>query len=700
MKIIQIIIFLLLSFAISAQQHDLWHFGEFTGLDFSSGNPVPINSSIETSEACYTATDANGNLLFYTNGVKVWDANHNLMPNGTGLSGNTSSKCLALQKPNAPNTYYIIYNEAHSSIPNTTINTFYSEIDLSLNGGMGDVVAANKNTLLSPNSGEWLSAAPHGNCIDTWILTHGDETNPTLNAFELTANGISPTPVTSSIGVQFNAGDHCQGEIKPRPGTNQFVFTKPLFSGTIYLFDFDHFTGLASNSNLIHDDPSTRGNGAEFSRDGNVLYIGSLINGKIHQYDLTAANISATRTEIGDLTPGGEVGSLQIAPDDKIYVNYNVFPSGANFLGVINNPNTIGLGCNYIENAVNLGNVTTIYGLPWRYDPTPLSLPPLDLGNDTTLCANGSVLLDGDFQPNTLESYLWSDGSTDSVLTINTPGTYWLERQIGACTVQSDTIIVELEDIALNSNLIDTSLCGTYTLNINQDAGDQFTSVLWDLGDGNTSTNPNLSHQYSAPGMYTINFTGTSLAGCNYSVQNVASIEIFPTYNFEISSQPENPDFNDVIEFDIMSNQTDYDFAWSINGNEYPNNEEVTFEPINESSLEVQLRITDQNGCIYRLTRRIEVENSAFIYVPNAFTPNGSGVNDVFRVSDINDIVENITIFNRWGTPLWSSESALNTWDGTYNGKLVKDGTYVWKIKYRGNRNESKIITGTVTVVK
>ncbi len=695
-----LLFFLILTFGINAQQHDLWHFGDNTGLDFTSGSPVPIGSAIETTESCYTMTDANGNLLFYTNGVKVWDSNHNLMPNGTGLNGSTSSQCIALAKPNTTDRYYIIYNSSHSNIPNTTIGTFYSEVDLSLNGGLGDVITSNKNILLKGNSGEWISASPHSNCEDTWILTHGDQTNPVLNAFKLTNSGINTTPVTSNIGVVFNNSDHAKGTLKPRPQSNQFVMTKPLFSGTILLFDFNNSNGTASNINMIHSDASTRGNGAEFSRDGNVLYVGSLGNGKIHQYDLTAGNISTTRTEIGDLTPSGEAGALQIAPDDKIYVNYNVFPSGSNFLGVINNPSVTGTGCGYVENAVNLGAVNTVYGLPWYYNPTQLSQPPLDLGNDTTICAGDHVQIDGDIQSNTSENYLWSDGSTDSVLTTNEPGTYWLERQVGACTVQTDTIDVIVDEIAFNQNLLDTSGCGELLLKITPDNPDQFSSVQWELGDGNTSTSMNLEHTYSTPGNYTVNLTATSNASCNYTLPNIASVEIFPNFDFNISSSPIHPEYDDQISFDLETSQTDYQNTWTINGSTYENVDKVEYLPASATSVRAELNVIDKNGCHYKRYELVNVESSAFIYVPNAFTPDGSGDNDVFRVSDINNTVESISIYNRWGQLIWTTNNSLDAWDGTHNGKMVPDGTYNWKIKYKLDNTKSNIITGSVSVLR
>ena len=698
MKFILLFVSLTLSFLTLAQQHNLWHFGQNTGLDFSSGSPVSISSSIETSESCYTATDNNGNLLFYTNGIKVWDANDNLMPNGTGLNGNQSSQCMVVPQPNTPNKYYIISNEATST--QSGVSIFYSEIDMTLNGGLGDVVASTKNTLLTNNSGEWISAVPHGNCDNIWILTHGDMSNPLLHAFELSNNGISTTPVSTDIGVVFSNFDQPKGVIKPRPNSNQVAFTKPLFSGTIILFDFDNLTGLASNANTIHNDNSTRGFGIEFSRNGDVMYVGNLGVGRIHQYDLTAANIAATRTEIGNIGNSGEVGFLQIAPDDKIYVNYNIFPSGSNFLGVINSPATVGLGCNYVQNALNLGAVTTIYGLPWYFNQNNIPNTALNLGNDTIICSGGSIELNGDIAINSAENYLWSNGLTDSVITVNTAGTYWLDRQIGNCPNESDTIVVLDDDFSMPTDLIDTIVCGPFFLDLNLDTIQNLSDATWQFSNGNTINSTQIQQLISGHGIHQVELNATSTSLCTYTSTNIATIEILPALDFEIHHTPENPAFGDLLVFDINTEQQNFDYSWSINGNEYGENENPSYAITGSDALNVSLSVTDENGCSYQRSTIINFDVTQMIFVPNAFTPDGNENNDVFKIYDINNTVESISIFNRWGELLWKSESSFNYWDGTYDGKLVPDGIYTWKIKYKLNTGEAKIITGFVNVLR
>lgn len=96
---------------VNAQQEAaIWYFGRNAGLDFRSGTPVPlVDGQIYTREGCATISDNVGNLLFYTDGISIWDRNHNTMPNGTGLLGDPSSSQsgMIVPHPGDPNLFYV-----------------------------------------------------------------------------------------------------------------------------------------------------------------------------------------------------------------------------------------------------------------------------------------------------------------------------------------------------------------------------------------------------------------------------------------------------------------------------------------------------------------------------------------------------------------------------------------------------------------
>src|SRR5882762_2021002 len=128
----------------SQHQSDKWYFGIYAGLDFTSGSPIPItDGALSTSEGCSSISDYNGNLLFYTDGRTVYDRNNQAMPNGAGLDGGESSTQAALivPLPGISTQVYYIFTTDQIGGP---LGFRYSVVDMTLNGGFGDVTTINE----------------------------------------------------------------------------------------------------------------------------------------------------------------------------------------------------------------------------------------------------------------------------------------------------------------------------------------------------------------------------------------------------------------------------------------------------------------------------------------------------------------------------------------------------------------------------
>lgn len=148
----------------------------------------------------------------------------------------------------------------------------------------------------------------------------------------------------------------------------------------------------------------------------------------------------------------------------------------------------------------------------------------------------------------------------------------------------------------------------------------------------------------------------------------------------------------------------------TVNGDTYEwwfgdGNTSTMVHPNNEYSVpgdyEITLVATDEKGCLDTITKLITILDEFYLYIPNAFTPDGNRFNNTFSISAIGVTDFNIKIFNRWGEFLYESNDVNFEWDGYYNGKLVRDGTYVWKIFYRTvNSDEEVGITGHVTILE
>ncbi|MBK6542858.1 MAG: hypothetical protein IPG10_16560 [Flavobacteriales bacterium] len=344
----------------AAQEANTWYFGARAGLDFNSGTPVTLLDGMMMSyEASGSISDANGDLLFYTNAGRVmtsdpyrygyvYDSNHNVMPNGDlELSGGCNSAkqgALIVQDPGNTDHYYIFTLDCaeHGVVGGLR----YCEVDMTLNGGLGDVTSI-ANPLLSDVT-ESMIGIRHANGFDVWVLVHGLD-NSDYHAFLVTAAGITG-PVTTTIGPMVDD--------QPGDMAVNLTSTKVHYSSTnnSILLDFDPSTGVLSN--LLDLDRNVVG--CAFAPGGQYLYTCEFLGTKrIFQYDLLAADILASEQII---TAGGNAGqpSLRLAPNGKIYVAH----WEQDHLGVINNPDAQGLAADYQYQGVALLGRNCNAGLP------------------------------------------------------------------------------------------------------------------------------------------------------------------------------------------------------------------------------------------------------------------------------------------------------------------------------------------------
>ena len=132
-------------FSGKAQQNNNWFFGQGVAISFNPGNlPIPhfISSSImNTNESCASISDENGNLLFYTNGQQIFNRNHQVMVNGSGLMGHESSfqGAVILRQPKHDSIYYVFTADAYET--NFANGYRYSIVNMNRQGGNGEVVS-------------------------------------------------------------------------------------------------------------------------------------------------------------------------------------------------------------------------------------------------------------------------------------------------------------------------------------------------------------------------------------------------------------------------------------------------------------------------------------------------------------------------------------------------------------------------------
>lgn len=474
-KIILLVVFLNGLLCFSQGEANIWYFGYKAGLNFNSGSPVAItDGQIDTLEGCATISNAAGQLLFYTDGITVWNKNHQIMPNGTGLKGHSSStqSSVVVPKPGSSTIYYLFTTTQHAGPDGFC----YSEVDMSLNGGLGEVTNI-KNVLIKTSVCEKLTAVKNANNTGYWVMVHGFGDN-SYCTYSITTSGINLTPVTSNVGIVVENDNvfKSAGYMKFSPDGNKIISCHSHHAVT-ELLDFNRTTGVVSNPRLVS--ARERPYGVEFSQSGNIAYI-STINQvvtdrpKLLQYNLTASNIPSTEvilyTHLNSSTFNIE-GALQMGPDGKIY------SAGIPLLNlhVINNPEVLGTGCNLVLNAINLGSNTDIhftrYGLPQFIQSvfdSSLNVENFCLGNNTSFSL-------GNTQNVISVNWNFGDGSpVQSGLTTNhiysSTGDYTITANITSTsgpTTFTKTIKIYETPIIANA-ITNQSLCGianqTYNL--------------------------------------------------------------------------------------------------------------------------------------------------------------------------------------------------------------------------------------------
>lgn len=379
MKKIFVLIILLPLFCFSQKQGNIWYFGDHAGLDFNSGAPIALtdgatyNDSYPHSEGTAVISDSSGSVLFYTNGRKIWNKNHLVMPNGDSLLGHLSSTQAALIVPMPGSSRYFYVFTTDSFYQDFLKNGFrYSVVDICLDGGLGDIIPTQKNILLVDTVAEKLTAVRHSNGTDYWVITHKFYSDA-FYAYLLTNTGIIDT-VISHVG-SFHK-EYCSGSTSPTRSALGALKASPdgtklvcVNGQTCYhiseMFDFDNNTGIVSNVlNLYTDTVAVGLYGVSFSQDNSKLYISSWItNDKIYQYDLSSgvpSTIVSSKTIIASHIGGPWYQAMQLGPDGKIYVALRNQTS----LAVINNPNLTGASCGFADLAIPLSGKLCSHGLP------------------------------------------------------------------------------------------------------------------------------------------------------------------------------------------------------------------------------------------------------------------------------------------------------------------------------------------------
>jgi len=677
-------------FSYSQKEINNWYFGRNAGLNFNSGIPVPLfGGQLNTSEGCSSISDCSGNLLFYTDGIKVWNKKHFLMPNGVGLKGHNSStqSTLIVQKPESETIFYIFTVGTIDPYNGQGKRELYlNELDLSLNGGLGDVTK--KNILLNLSSCEKLTGIRHCDGKNIWVVSH-DWGSSAFRCFSVNSLGVDLTPVLSSCGIKATGSlGNSIGQLKGSPDGTSLASAIEGTTARFEIFDFNNSTGIVSNP-ILMPSLSMGCYGVEFSPDGTKLYGGTASPTKIFQFDLNAGTpdqIAESVVEVGTAINNILFGSFQLGPDKKIYVARGSQAT----IGVINEPNKKGIACKYVNEGVDLGNFST-YGLPNMVSSYAkiTSLPFTCSVN----CLQGffSCQKTNGWSPVISAEWNFGDPSTNEknfsaemnpMHLFSGPGTYYVSLKLFyKCS----------EDIIVQKIIIDPPVAEPTDISgVNAFCSDK-KEALWVNVSGTYLWNTGDTSKAISAGPLTKNYSViiTTSAGCTYTAAKTVSVNPVPFVTSQAYS------ISELTSALIATGGTVYQWSPTI-GLDCSDCDNPLVNYAGTTTYCV--RVTDDKGCSGISCVELLVSS---VYIPNAFTPNEDELNEVFMpvLNEVHDY--NFLIYDRWGNKLFETSQPEKGWDGYFKGRLCEENIYVYKISFMDNeKNEAHEYAGKVALIK
>lgn len=320
--------------------------------------------------------------------------------------------------------------------------------------------------------------------------------------------------------------------------------------------------------------------------------------------------------------------------------------------------------------------------------------PTTCAGISTTLTAAGAT------------TYAWSTGAVTNPITVpGTAGTYTVIGTNGTC---ADTAIATVTTSAppiVNFSGDTLNGCNPVICNfVANQTGNPGATYTWNFGDGSTGVGPNITHLYTTNGCHTVTLTVSFGAGCSTTDSIPCMIDVYPQPVANFFFTPTTIDIlNPTAYFtNTSTNSTIWLWDFGDTTSSVLENPSHTWQYIGVHP--VTLTVSNANGCTDAITYMIIIDDIITAYIPNTFTPNNDGVNDVFNMYSNGISPENfeMLIFDRWGNKIFTSRTLSEGWNGCVNnrGEVVQEDVYVYKFNYRDFKGKKHKAIGHVTIVK
>ena len=307
--------------------------------------------------------------------------------------------------------------------------------------------------------------------------------------------------------------------------------------------------------------------------------------------------------------------------------------------------------------------------------------PSLSIGNNIVFCNTDSVLVTAIVNPNG-GNYLWNNGNTNNAIYVKNNGTVGVKyTAINGCYVNKNiqALVKPLPIVELG---LDTSLCTYESIVLN--ATYTSASYLWSTGATTAKITVKDSAKY---------YVTNTLNGCTYSDSIFVDRKKPALANVGANVEIYTGGSANLIAAETLDNKT---YLWTpILGLTTPNSSSTIASP--STTTTYILKVSSIDNCIAFDTIVVTVKDGNIV-IPNAFSPNGDGINDTWQIKLLNSFLNaKVQVFNRQGQLVFNTKGYSKPWDGTSNGKPLPIGTYYYVIE-PGNGLERK--TGWIALLR
>ncbi len=340
-------------------------------------------------------------------------------------------------------------------------------------------------------------------------------------------------------------------------------------------------------------------------------------------------------------------------------------------------------------------------------NPTPNFASTEACLSSSTQFTNQSYINSG----STISGYIWNFGDQSTSNQTNPNHTY---SQVGtyniSLTAVSNYGCQETTNLQARVNPNPIALfassgsgCGPITSSFSESSSiseGSITGWLWNFSDGEISTDQHPTHIFNNAGNYDVNLTVVSDRGCyaTYTASNVIQVYPSPTADFNASTYSTDIMTPTVSFVNTSINYSSYQWVFG-DGTTTSTVLNPTHTFSDTGSYSALLITTNTYGCRDTILKHIEIRPKSTLFIPNCFTPNGDGENEVFRPFHTNMDHLQVWVFDRWGLLLKTWDTLDGSWDGYYNGKKCQQDTYVYKIVGDGIGGQHSEWVGHVSIV-